>query len=188
MARGVVVVDVIAIGTDPGFANFGLGVLEVTATSSRVLHHETFKTFPKDDDDHRLELISDRLLDLIEEFNPAVMGFEDQAGVEVAMQRNEEGTNYSSRRVHEVVGIIRCAARFYRLPLYRNAPSTVKVAVMGKGGGRAKKARMIEVVSAIFGLHGCSEHGADAVAVAVCTVRKHRHARRQIRAAASIIH
>jgi crossover junction endodeoxyribonuclease RuvC len=179
----------IALGIDPGFANLGLGVLEVTASSSRCLHHETFKTSPKDTDDHRLERIADRIFDTIDEYKPALLGFEDQAGVEAAIHRDDsEGTNYSSRRVHEVVGIVRAAARFYALPLYRSAPSTVKVAVLGKGGGHAKKARMIEVVSRIFGLHGCSEHGADALAIAVASIRKHRQARAQLKAAAALIH
>jgi crossover junction endodeoxyribonuclease RuvC len=170
---------VIIIGIDPGFAFLGVGVIELLPTSTRVLHHETFITRPKDDDTDRLDTIAEHLLDLLEQFDPAAVGYENQAGVEVAankrsLEKQTVGSNASSRRVHEVSGIIRCAARCFDLPVYCLAPSTVKVALLGKGGGRQKKAAVKDRVRTIFGVAGCSEHAADALAVAIGTGVRHR--------------
>lgn len=167
----------IGLGIDPGFAAVGLGVLSFSATATRVLHHETFRTESrrKGDDAERLSLIADHLLDVIEEYSPAFVAYEDQALVAVGKARQGLPVTMSSQRVHEVSGIIRCAARCYDLPVYCYQPSSVKVGVLGKGGGRAKKARMIEAVRAIFHVQGCSEHVADAIAATVCGAREHRH-------------
>lgn len=178
------------VGVDPGYAFMGLGVMRLTPSSMRLLHHETVRTSAKADPDERFDAITDRLCDVVEEYEPVAMGFEDQSGVEAAIQRDAEGgTNHSSRRVHEVVGSIRAVARFYRLRLYKNAISTVKVAVLGKGGGRASKDQMKLAVRRIFGLtEVVSEHAADAVAVAVATVRKERAYQLSMRRAVSVIH
>jgi crossover junction endodeoxyribonuclease RuvC len=178
----------IALGIDPGFAFVGFGVVQLTNTSSRVLHHETFKTTTKVSDELRMDAIADRVGDVIERFNPDAIGYENQSGVEVAMQREGEGTNVSSRRVHEVCGIIRCAARYYELPCYCLAISTIKVAVLGKGGGRAKKPQVKAAVRMIFGVAGCSEHAADGIAISVATTRAHRAHLLSLRRSSAFIH
>ena len=174
----------IIIGIDPGFAFLGVGVIELLPTSTRVVHHETFATRSKDDDTDRLDTIAEHVLDLLEQFEPCALGYENQAGVEVAAHRplsdgtpRDVWTSAASRRVHEVSGIIRCAARCYNLPVYCLAPNTVKVAILGKGGGRKKKAVVKDRVRAIFGIV-CSEHAADALAIAIGTGVRHR---RQVR-------
>jgi crossover junction endodeoxyribonuclease RuvC len=185
---------VIVLGIDPGFAFLGLGVLEVTNNSSRAVFTETFKTTGKRDgsDEARLNLIADRILDMIDDYKPAIIGYENQAGAEVGMQRraregeDDVGTNYSSRRVHEVSGSIRCAARLFELPCYCLAPSTIKVAVLGKGGGHAKKDRVKLAVQRMFGV-AASEHAADAIAIAVGAVQAHRRAQLLLRAAKALI-
>jgi crossover junction endodeoxyribonuclease RuvC len=185
--------SIVALGVDPGFANLGLGVVEVTNSSTRVLLHDTFITSPKDDTAGRLDAIADRLLDAIEDFRVQILAYENQAGVEVGMQLMREkegtagGTNYSSRRVHEVSGIIRGAARAFELPCYCLAPSTIKVALLGKGGGHAKKAQLKVAVRRLLGVVGCSEHAADALATAIGGVQAHRRAQLALRAAKSLI-
>lgn len=177
----------IALGIDPGFANLGLGVLDVGGSSTRVLHYETFHTSTADgEDETRLDLIADRILDAIDDYEPALISYENQAGVEVGMQRAGVGTTFASRRVHEVSGIIRCAARLFELPCYCLAPSTVKVALLGKGSGHAQKAALIRGVKVFFGVT-CGEHSADALAVAVGGVQAHRRASVTRRAALALI-
>lgn len=184
--------SLVALGVDPGFAFLGLGVIEVTNSSTRVLHHETFTTSAKDETAGRLDAISDRLLDALDDYAPQLVAYENQAGVEVGMQLMREaegkgGTNYSSRRVHEVSGIIRCAARSVELPCYCLAPSTIKVALLGKGGGHAKKAQLKLAVRRMLGVVGCSEHAADALAIAVGGVQAHRRAQLLMRTHAALI-
>lgn len=183
----------IIIGIDPGFAFVGIGIIELLPTRTRVIHHETFTTRAKDEDGGRLDAIAEHLLSVLEQFDPAALGYENQAGVEVAAHRpRKEGetdvwTNASSRRVHEVSGIIRCAARAFDLPVYCLAPSTVKVALLGKGGGRKKKSAVKERVRAIFGV-ACSEHAADALAIAIGTGVRHRRHVATLAAHVELIH
>lgn len=183
----------IIIGIDPGLAFLGLAVLELKPTSTRVLHHETFQTRSTEDNPDRLDSIAERLLDLIEEHEPEAVGYETQGWAAVAAQDPEGrtqaiGMNAAARHLHEVVGIIRCAARAFDIPAYCMAPSSVKVAVLGKGGGRAKKAAVKERVRLLFHLGRVSEHAADAVAIAVGTGVRHRRHVATLTRHVSLIH
>lgn len=187
----------IGFGIDPGFAFMGLALVDFLSTSTRVVHHETFRTSTKETDETRLDIIADRIADLIERFNPGFVAYENQAIVEAGKQARarraresgeEVASNFSSCRVHEVAGIIRCAARFYDLPCYCEATATLKVAVLGKGGGRAPKSRMKEAVQTIFRLQALSEHAADAIACAVAGSRKHQRESVLLRAHSELIH
>ena len=178
----------VIVGVDPGFAHLGLAVLELKPTSTRVLHHATFQTRSTDDDGDRLDSIAERLLDLFEEYDPEAVGYENQAGVLVGKSERDQPVTFASMRVHEVAGIIRCAARAFDLPVYVLAPSSVKVAVLGKGGGRAKKGVVKDRVRRLFHLGACSEHVADAVAIAVGTGVRHRRHVATVARHASLIH
>jgi Holliday junction resolvasome RuvABC endonuclease subunit len=140
----------------------------------------------------RMDLICDRVLELLELHKPEVMGYENQAGVEAGKAKlmledpTKVHSNASSRRVHEVVGALRCAARIHRLPCYEVAPATVKVSLLGKGGGRGSKAQVKQAVSRMLGV-SCSEHAADALAVAVATGRRHAIELAKQRAALGLI-
>ena len=185
----------IGLGTDPGFAFVGFAVVDFMATSTRVLHHETFRTGSAEADETRLDLIADRLADLVERFNPAFLAYENQAIVEAAKHARrrsdpqaELASNFASCRVHEVAGVVRCTGRFYDLPVYVEAPNSVKVAVLGRGGGRAKKAAVKEAVQRIFRIAQLSEHAADAIAIAISGARKHRRDRVLLREHSDLIH
>ncbi len=176
----------VALGVDPGFRNLGAGIVRFEALSTRVIHSETARTDTSKSHDERIDFFVDRLCELIETHEPRVLGYENQAGVEVAMQREGEGTNFSSRKVHEVTGAIRAVARFYALPCYCIAVSTVKVALLGKGGGGASKEQMRLGVKRFFGIEG-SEHAADAIACAVAAARRYRIEQSSLRRAAALI-
>lgn len=178
----------IIVGIDPGFAALGLAVLELLPTSTRVLYHETYKTKSTDDDGDRLDSISERVLDLIEEHAPEAVGYENQAGVLVGKSERDQPVTFASMRVHEVAGIIRCAARAFDLPVYVLAPSSVKCAVLGKGGSRAKKGVVKDRVRRLFALGQCSEHVADAVAIGIGTGVRHRLRVATLTRHASLIH
>lgn len=163
------------LGIDPGLRFLGLAVLQVTANRSRVLLHETLTSTPDDgSDEERLDVIANRILDAVDNYKPDAIAYENQAGVTAGKERHGSGarSTSSSRRVHEVAGIARCAARLFELPCYVLMPSSIKLAVLGRGGGNASKARVKEAVRTLFGLR-CSEHAADAVATAVAAARLH---------------
>lgn len=173
----------IIAGIDPGFAYLGIGIVELRPTSTRVLHHETFVTKTKDDDTDRLDAIAEHLLDLLEQYEIEAIGYESQSWTDAAALKRQVnareqdegiGINASSRRVHEVSGIIRCAARCFDLPVYCLAPSTIKVGLLGKGGSKMKGKEPVKSrVRLLFGVE-CSEHAADAIACAITTGVRHR--------------
>lgn len=185
----------IIVGIDPGFAFLGVGVIELLPTSTRVLHHETFTTRAKDDDTDRLDGIAEHVLDLLEQFDADAVGYENQAWAENAARQRarkhddqEVQVSASSRRVHEVSGIIRCAARCFDVPVYCLAPSTVKVAILGKGGTKQRgKQPVKDRVRTIFGIR-CSEHAADALAIAIGTGVRHRRHVATVTEHAQLIH
>jgi crossover junction endodeoxyribonuclease RuvC len=176
------------LGIDPGFAFVGFGLVEFLTLATRVRHHETYRTRTTEDDHARLDAIADHVCDVIERWQPDAIGYENQSGVAVGKAERDVPVSFASQRVLEVVGIIRAAARFNAVPCYVLAPSTVKVAVLGKGGGRAKKDRVTRAVRTIFGLGKCSEHAADAIATAIGARRKHREAHVLLAAHAHVIH
>lgn len=169
----------LVFGIDPGFAQAGLALVKFGGASTRVLLAETLRTSSRQTDEDRLDAFVDRLCDVVETHDPLVIGYENQAGVVTGIARRaresdeDTGMSASARRVLEITGAIRASARFYRLPCYCLAPSTIKVALLGKGHGRAKKDEMRKGVKRYFGIDG-SEHAADAVAVTIATVRRHR--------------
>ena len=180
----------IVLGFDPGFAQLGAGVLELHRSSTRVLHHETFLTAPDDGDDcSRLDLLANHALDLIEQYDPEAIGYEDQAGVMVALAKSgAAGMNADARRLLEVCGIIRCAARCYNLPCYAVTPRSAKVAVLGKGKSTATKDTVKERVRQIFHVARISEHAADAIAIGVATGVRHGRAKLELAEHAALLH
>lgn len=181
----------IVLGVDPGIASAGVAVVEYGPSSKRILLAKSVQTRPGTAHRYRLRAITDALCAIVEELEPVAMGFENQAGVEVGMQRvraedGEAGTNYSSRKVHEVVGCIEAVACFYALPCSDFAPSSIKLGLLGKGHGHASKEAMRMGVQRFFGAK-LDEHSADAVAVTVSTVRWYRRELYELERARDII-
>jgi crossover junction endodeoxyribonuclease RuvC len=179
------------LGIDPGFAFVGLGLVEFNARSTRVLHHETYRTRTSSDDTDRLDAIADHICDAIERWQPDAIGYENQANVIAGKSTNDlmaPTVSFAARRLLEVCGIIRAAARFNATPCYVVASNTIKVAVLGKGGSRKKKDAVKGAVRTIFGLGQCSEHAADAIAIAIATRSKHRQAAMIVTSHADLIH
>lgn len=165
------------LGIDPGFAFLGLAVLEVTPKQRRLLRLQTFASTPASGtDEQRLDAIADCIIRAVDELKPEAIAYEDQSNVTAAKEQKGKGkrSTKQSRRVHEVTGIARCVARLFELPCYVLAPSSVKIAVLGRGGGNAKKARVIDAVRILLKAPRCSSHAADAAAVCVGAVGVHR--------------
>lgn len=170
------------IGWDPGLAHLGYAVLEVSPARVRVLAHGDVGQANDCRVEERLDRLAVTIDGLFNTWLPDVCGYENQAGVEVAKQLAGEGSTFSSRRVHEVTGLIRMAANCAlseALPIYTPTPMTIKVAVLGKGNRSADKSQIKHAVKRLFGVR-CGEHAADAIACAVATLRQHRVATRRV--------
>lgn len=166
----------IAIGWDPGTANLGFGVLDLGPAHTRCLAHGNVGASSARGINEQLDELAATIDEIMNRWTPEVMGYEDQAGVEVAMQRDGTGSNYSSRRLHEVTGMLRYAARCSLtepIPLYIPQPRSVKVAVLGRGHGGADKKSVQRWIERMLGIKADS-HGADALGVAIAAVRIHR--------------
>lgn len=166
----------IVIGWDPGTANLGYGVLDLGPSHARCLAHGNVGEGSDRGVREQLRALAQTIDELMNRWTPEVMGYEDQAGVEVAMQRDGTGSNYSSRRLHEVTGMLTYAATCSLtepIPLYVPQPRSVKVAVLGRGHGGADKKAVQGWIDRMFGIKA-NQHAADAIGVAIATVRYHR--------------
>lgn len=169
------------IAFDPGVAHLGYGLLEVSPMRLRVLAHgDVGEASVKDERvERRLDRLASTIDGLFNTWLPDVCGYENQSGVEVAMQAAGL-SNYDSRRVHEVTGMIRCSARTALaepLPVFVPSPRTIKVATLGKGCGGADKAQVRRGIKRLLGVT-CGEHAADALACSIATLRQFRLAER----------
>lgn len=179
----------IVIGWDPGTANLGYGVLELSPSRTRCLAHGNVGERSDRGVREQLRALAQTIDELMNRWTPEVMGYEDQAGVEVAMQRDGTGSNYSSRRLHEVTGMLTYAATCSlaeSIPLYVTQPRSIKVAVLGRGHGGADKKAVQSWIDRMFGIKS-NQHGADALGAAIAAVRYHRIESAKRRSSAALI-
>jgi crossover junction endodeoxyribonuclease RuvC len=181
------------LGWDPGMRYLGWGVLELGPTSSRALAWGTLGEANDRPWHERLDELAHGIDVVMNTHLPDVVAYEDQAGIEVAMQRDGAdsgmGGSPASRRLHEVCGMIRYAARCALdapLPCYCIQPRTIKVSVLGKGRGSGDKSQIQSAIRALFGVKD-NQHASDALATAVAGSRKHRQAMMLLRRSASVI-
>lgn len=176
----------IALGFDPGLATLGFGVLDLQPTSTRVLEYGDIGEADADlPHGERLNRICAKVDRILNRHCPDIMAIEAQAGVHVGKDREGQQAHISLRYVHAVTGILRMAAvssLAEAIPVYEPQPTTIKVALLGRGHGHAEKEAIKRGVQRLFGIARCSSHAADALAVAVCGVRMHRIAERTARA------
>lgn len=172
----------ILIGWDPGLATLGFGVLESLPASTRVLDHgdigEPDATLSNAE---RLDRICRTVDHIMNKYCPDAMGLEAQAGVHVGKDREGQPAHVSLRYVHAVTGIIRMAANTAlaeAVPIYEPQPSSIKLALLGRGSGHAEKDQIKAGVQRLFGVKRCNSHEADAIATAVCALKLHRAAER----------
>lgn len=159
------------LGIDPGTANLGLAVVDFSGSKTRVEHRQRFDAGGLEEDE-QMRLVARALLTTWANWHPDLIVYERQAQVEIGAQA-KGFSNMHSRRVHEVVGMIRMLAIDHSTALMAIAPQTAKVAVLGKGGGRAKKDRVQEAVRVLLGVRDCSSHEADALALCVAGRRRY---------------
>jgi crossover junction endodeoxyribonuclease RuvC len=180
----------IVIGFDPGLATLGFGVVEFGPSSTRVLDHGDIGEPGADASTaERLDRICQNVDFLMNKHAPDILGYEAQSGVQWGKEREGQDSHINLRQVHAVTGILRMAgntALAEAIPIYTPQPSSIKVALLGKGSGHAEKNQVREGVRRLFGVSRCSSHDADAIATAVCALKQHRAVERAAAAAASV--
>lgn len=177
----------IALGWDPGLANSGFGVIRRLGRRLDWLEAGTVTTDSARPLLERERHIWSTAVGLIREHRPQVIGIEDQSGVSAgarmaakraidAARAGREvkffGFNASNDGVTEVVGILKAAAFAYGVPVVMLQPRTIKVQLVGAGGGKAEKDQIKAVIARLFPDIGrISSHASDGLATAVTTER-----------------
>jgi crossover junction endodeoxyribonuclease RuvC len=147
------------LGIDPGTAACGYGIVRERNGRVKLVDHGWWKTPSRSRPELRLKMIFDGVSELIEEFEPDAVALEESfVGVDAR----------TALSVGQARGVILVAAANLGLECAEYAPSRVKQAVCGYG--RAEKAQVQRMVTAILGLRTppTPQHASDALAVAIC--------------------
>jgi crossover junction endodeoxyribonuclease RuvC len=148
----------ILLGIDPGIADMGYGVIDVSGGKERWLAHGSVKTPAGSAMSGRLARLYDALQDIITEYRP----------VAVAMERLYFSKNVKTAlAVSEARGVMRVCIEKNGLECREFSPQEVKLAVCGHGG--AEKVQVQKMVKALLGLKEIPEpdDAADALAMAI---------------------
>ena len=147
------------LGIDPGLANTGWGVIEVSGQKRRALAYGCVSTAAGDPRPQRLKQLHDCLLGVIERYQPRAMAIES-----VYFGSNAK----SALLTGEARGVAILAAANQGLEIGEYSPTQVKQVIVG--AGRASKSQVQYMVKAFLRLdHEPSpDHAADALAIAIC--------------------
>lgn len=156
------------LGIDPGYGRMGIAILEKQDGKEILLHSECFETSEKLPHPERLSLISNKIKELVEEWQPNILGIET-----LLFSKNVK----TALKVAEARGVILSEAAHKHIRIKEFNPNEIKLAVTGYG--KADKKQIIQMLRMIFPTllkpHGTSkkilddEYDAIAVALTACT-------------------
>jgi Holliday junction resolvasome RuvABC endonuclease subunit len=176
---------------DPGLAHVGVAVVGRYGAKLDLIDSCHIETPPDMELNDRLRLIWRRLAVCCRDYRPSVLAIEDQAGVSVGARMSAKrqveaaakgrtikafGFSANNDPIFEVCGVAKAVAFGYGIPVVMYTAGQAKIAVCGKGKGRAEKREVIAAVRYYFkGIerdgHLLGEHEADAIAGAIYVER-----------------
>ena len=147
------------LGLDPGTAKTGYGVVEREGNRLHHLAHGVISTSAKDHFATRLQVIHERVGNLIETCHPDAVAIE-----KLFFSRNVT----TAIGVAQARGVIALAAAEAKCPIGEFTPLEVKNAVVGYG--KAEKRQVQEMVRILLNLETIPrpDDAADALAIAIC--------------------
>ncbi len=151
----------IAIGIDPGTRNLGWGV--VSSAGNRLLHvaHGVIRVNGDNSLSSRLLAISNQLEQVIVQYKPSLASVEG-----MFFDKNAQ----SAAKLGHARGVVLLCLERHCVPMREHAPARVKRTLTGNG--RAEKAQVAQMVSAILGLEvPPPADAADALAIAITELR-----------------
>lgn len=149
----------IILGLDPGTQIMGYGVILIAGQKLTLLQFGVIQLSKYESHELRLKKIFERVLALIEDFNPD----------EVALEAPFYGKNVQSMlKLGRAQGVAMSAALHRGLPIVEYAPKKVKQSVTGNGN--ASKEQVAKMLMNYFKLKELPEllDATDALAVAMC--------------------
>jgi crossover junction endodeoxyribonuclease RuvC len=149
----------IILGLDPGTNIMGYGVILIDRSGPRILQFGVIHLNKLESHELRLKKIFDRVLALVDEFNPD----------EVALEAPFYGKNVQSMlKLGRAQGVAMSAALSREVPITEYAPKKVKQSVTGNGNASKEQvARMLMTVLRIKEVPKLLD-STDALAVALC--------------------
>lgn len=149
----------IILGLDPGTSVMGYGIILVNGNKLTLLQFGVIHLSKLDSHELRLKKIFDRVLSIIDEFNPD----------EVALEAPFFGKNVQSMlKLGRAQGVAMSAALYREVPITEYAPKKVKQSVTGNGN--ASKEQVAKMLMQIFSIKEMPKllDASDALGVAVC--------------------
>lgn len=149
----------IILGIDPGYAIVGYGLLDYKNNHFSIVDYGAILTDAGTPFNRRLEIIYDRLNEIMDTYKPEVMS------IEKLFYNNNAKTVID---VSQARGVTMLAAQKHRIPAFEYTPLQVKQSVVGYG--RAEKKQVQEMTRRILGLEKVPkpDDTADALAMAIC--------------------
>lgn len=147
------------LGIDPGYAILGYGILDMKGNHFSVVAYGSVLTDAKMDMPSRLQVLYDRLSELIDEYKP------EEASIEELFFNNNAKTAILVGEARGVA-VLACAKKGLKISEY--TPLQIKQALVGYG--RADKKQVQAMVKAILNLDTVPkpDDTADALAAAIC--------------------
>lgn len=149
----------VILGIDPGIANTGYGVVARRGGRLGALDGGVITTRPATAQAQRLVAIHARIDELLCEYAPDAVAFEElYFGVNAG----------SAFAVGQALGVVLLAAGRHGVPCEAYTPQQVKSAVTGSG--RAAKEQVATMVRTLLALDATPQpdHATDALAIAIC--------------------
>ena len=149
----------IILGIDPGTLVMGFGIIEVNASGMTLIIMDVLKLSPKKDAYERLQMIHQKVCDLLREFSPN----------EFAIEAPFFGKNVQSMlKLGRAQGVAIAAAMQAGIAVTEYSPRKVKQSVTGNGN--AAKEQVWKMLQQILSLKEAPEYfdATDALAVALC--------------------
>lgn len=149
------------LGLDPGLARVGYGLIRVEGNRYLHIAHGVIRTRAGAGSGSRLAAIHDGIERIILEHRP------DSAGIETLFFSR---ATPSALEVAQARGVLLYCLAERRVPAAEYTPGQVKLAVLGRGAGRAEKQQVQEIVKLLLGLKRLPRplDASDALAVALC--------------------
>ena len=147
------------LGLDPGLADTGYGIIEISNGELRHLDHGSVRTASDLATGERLHIIQKAIVKLIRRYRPAAAGIES-----LYFAKNIT----SAIPVAQARGVLLLTLHISGIPAKEFAPQEIKLAI--SGSGRADKRQIQEIVRVLIGLpeYPKPDHAADALAAAIC--------------------
>jgi crossover junction endodeoxyribonuclease RuvC len=158
------------LGIDPGFERLGIAILEKPARNAfsiadaggdkkeKVIFSECFKTSAKLDFSERLNLIGERVREIIKKYKPEILAIET-----LFLNTNQKTVMH----VAEARGVVIYEASRAGLKIFEASPPQIKIATTGYG--RASKEQIIKMVRLLvdIDIKKKSDDELDAIAIAL---------------------